>query len=70
MTPLIRSIESGSDAGALRVKRQSAIDRLAELVGVRVEEQPSGGMAVAIGGEFLVFEGQRRAVEIGTQVAI
>jgi flagellar hook-associated protein 1 FlgK len=63
----IASTEGGdggnSDAGGLRVKRQEAIDRLSELVGIHVEEQPSGGVSVAIGGEFLVFEGQRREVE-------
>jgi flagellar hook-associated protein 1 FlgK len=53
---------SGSEAAGLRVKRQTAVDRLSELVGVTVFEQPSGGLAVSIGGEFLVFEGQRRAV--------
>lgn len=57
---------SGSQAGGLRVNRQTAVDALSELVGIQVREQPSGGLAVSIGGEFLVFEGQRRAVEIGT----
>jgi flagellar hook-associated protein 1 FlgK len=55
---------TGSDAGALRVQRQSAVERLSELIGVRVTEQPSGGLAVAVGGELLVFEGQRREVDI------
>jgi flagellar hook-associated protein 1 FlgK len=57
---------SGSDAGALRVQRQQAVEELSELIGIRVNEQPSGGLAISIGGEFLVFEGQRRAVEIET----
>jgi flagellar hook-associated protein 1 len=55
---------SSSEAGGLRVKRQSAVDRLSELVGITVNEQPSGGVSVAVGGEFLVFEGQRRAVGV------
>jgi flagellar hook-associated protein 1 FlgK len=53
-----------SDAGSLRVRRQNAIDRLSELVGVQVVEQPSGAVAVSVGGEFLVFEGQRREVVV------
>jgi flagellar hook-associated protein 1 len=57
---------SGSEAGGLRVKRQTAIDRLSELVGITVNEQISGGVSVAVGGEFLVFEGQRRPVGVVT----
>jgi flagellar hook-associated protein 1 FlgK len=57
---------SGSDAGGLRVRRQTAVDRLSELIGIQIHEQPSGGLSVAIGGEFLVFEGLRREVFIET----
>lgn len=59
---------SSSDAGGLRVRRQQAVDRLAEITGIQVTEQPSGGLSVVIGGEFLVFEGQRRAVTLSTTV--
>jgi flagellar hook-associated protein 1 FlgK len=55
---------SGSDAGGLRVKRANAVDRLSAIVGVQIEEQPSGGLNISIGGEFLVFEGQRREVAL------
>jgi flagellar hook-associated protein 1 FlgK len=55
---------SSSDAGGLRVQRQAAIDRLSELVGITVNEQQSGAVNVSVGGEFLVFEGQRRAVQV------
>jgi flagellar hook-associated protein 1 len=55
---------SGSDAGGLRVRRQTAVDRLSELISIRVSEQSSGGVAVSVGGELLVFEGQRREVGI------
>ncbi len=55
---------SASEAGGLRVQRQTAVDRLSELVGIQVTEQPSGGISVAVGGDFLVFEGQRRQVEV------
>jgi flagellar hook-associated protein 1 FlgK len=53
---------SSSEAAGLRVKRTTAVDRLSELVGITAYEQPSGGLAIAIGGEFMVFEGQRREV--------
>jgi flagellar hook-associated protein 1 FlgK len=53
---------SSSDAGGLRVKRRNAVDRLSEIIGIQIQEQPSGGLSVAIGGEFLVFEGIRREV--------
>jgi flagellar hook-associated protein 1 len=56
---------SGSEAAGLRVTRQNAINRLSELIGIRVDEQPSGGVAISVGGEFLVFESQRRTVTIG-----
>lgn len=57
---------SGSQAGALRVRRQEAVNQLSELIGIRVEEQPSGGVAISVNGDLLVFEGQRRAVELAT----
>jgi flagellar hook-associated protein 1 FlgK len=59
---------SNSQAGGLRVRRQDAVDALSKLVGIRVEEQPSGGLAVSIGGEFLIFEGQRREVAVNSSV--
>ena len=69
----IASIEggdsSGSQAAALRVQRQNAVDRLSELVGIRVDEQPSGGLSVSVGGEFLVFEGQRREVTVSVDAS-
>jgi flagellar hook-associated protein 1 FlgK len=57
---------SSSDAGGLRVERLNAVNRLAEIVGIQIEEQLSGGLNVSIGGEFLVFEGQRREVILDT----
>jgi flagellar hook-associated protein 1 FlgK len=56
---------SSSEAAGLRVARQTAIDKLSELIGIRVDEQPSGGIAISVGGEFLVFESQRREVAVG-----
>ncbi len=57
---------SGSQAAGLRVQRQNAIQRLSEIIGIRVDEQASGGVAISVGGEFLVYEGTRRAVNIST----
>lgn len=56
---------SGSDAGALRTARNQAVEKLTSLVNGTVSEQPSGGLAISVGGEFLVFEGQRREIALG-----
>jgi flagellar hook-associated protein 1 FlgK len=55
---------SSSDAGGLRDQRQVVVDRLSQLIDVRVNEQPSGGLTISVGGELLVFEGQRRSVQV------
>jgi flagellar hook-associated protein 1 len=64
----ISAIEGGgagnSEAGALRTQRQNAVADLSKLVGITTNEQPSGGISVAVGGEFLVFEGIRREVAV------
>jgi flagellar hook-associated protein 1 FlgK len=68
----IASIEgagtSVGKAAGLRVQRQEAIERLSELVDIHVEEQPSGTVSIAAGGELMVFEGQSRAVRVSTTV--
>lgn len=61
---------SASEAGGLRVARQQAVDRLSELVGISVSEQPSGGLSITAGGEFLVFEGQRREVAVNADQGV
>jgi len=55
---------SRSDAVGLRDRRVAALSKLAELIDIRVEEQPGAGVAVYSGGEYLVFEGVRREVEV------
>ncbi|MEX2093636.1 MAG: flagellar hook-associated protein FlgK [Pirellulales bacterium] len=55
---------SASDAGGLRVERQKSVDRLSEILGITVNEQTSGAVNIAVGGEILVFEGQRQNVEV------
>jgi flagellar hook-associated protein 1 FlgK len=55
---------SASDAVGLRDQRLLALENLAKIVKVRVKEQPSGGVTVYTGGDFLVFDGTRREVEV------
>jgi len=55
---------SNSDAVGLRDQRLVALEGLAELIDIRVKEQPSGGVVVYSGGDFLVFEGTSREVEV------
>jgi len=54
---------SASDAVGLRDQRLKALESLAELIDIRVEEQESGGVTVYTGGDFLVYEGTMRQVE-------
>ncbi|MCG8587119.1 MAG: flagellar hook-associated protein FlgK, partial [Pirellulales bacterium] len=54
---------SASDAVGLRDQRLVALGELAKLIDIDVQEQPSGGVSVLVGGDFLVLEGQRRDVE-------
>ncbi len=55
---------SKSDAVGLRDQRLAALENLASIMDVRVVEQPSGGVVVYRGGDYLVFEGMRREVEV------
>ena len=55
---------SASDAVGLRDRRLEALEDLAQLVDIRVSEQESGGVTVYSGGDFLVFEGIARQVEV------
>jgi flagellar hook-associated protein 1 FlgK len=63
----ITAIEGGglskSDAGGLRVQRDTAVAKLANLADVKVVEQTTGALTVTIGGEFIVTDGIRREVE-------
>ncbi len=55
---------SNSDAVGLRDQRLNALTELASLIDIKVTEQPSGGLTVYCGGEFLVAEGIQRPVEV------
>lgn len=56
--------ESTSDAVGLRDQRNLALTKLAELVDIRVSEQPSGATNVFVGGDYLVFEGTSRELKV------
>lgn len=62
----IVSTEAGSNSHAvgLRDQRQLALVNLAQLTGIRVEEQPGGAVSVFSGGDFLVFGATVREVGI------
>ena len=53
-----------SDAVGLRDQRHMLLGELSKLIDVRVQEQTSGAVNVFSGGDFLVFEGEARHVEV------
>lgn len=53
---------SGSQAGGLRTERNNAVARLAQIVDIRVAEQPTGSVSVTVAGEYLVVDALRREV--------
>ncbi len=53
-----------SDAVGLRDQRNLALSDLAKLIDIRVQEQPSGAVAVYAGGTYLVYEGTARQVRV------
>jgi flagellar hook-associated protein 1 FlgK len=55
---------SNSDAVGLRDQRLQALESLAKLIDIKAIEQTSGGVTVYRGGDFLVFEGTKREVEV------
>ncbi len=55
---------SASDAVGLRDQRLTALEELARLIDLNVREQSSGTVAVYSGGEFLIFDGIARSVEV------
>ena len=64
----IAQVEGGdstqSDAVGLRDQRFVALSELASLIGIRVDEQPSGSVTISINGTFLVADGVRREVKV------
>ncbi|MGD9126402.1 MAG: flagellar hook-associated protein FlgK [Planctomycetia bacterium] len=64
----IAEIEGGStsdsDAVGLRDKRMLALEELAGLIDIQVQEQPSGTVTVYVDGQYLVADGISRDVEV------
>ena len=64
----IAAVEGGStshsDAVGLRDQRMVFLEELASLTNITVKEQISGTVTVYAGGEYLVFDGERRDVEV------
>ncbi len=58
------SAGTASEAVGLRDQRGVALAKLAELIDIRTEEQPSGAVNVFSGGNFLVYEAVARHVEL------
>ncbi|HEX7448816.1 MAG TPA: flagellar hook-associated protein FlgK [Pirellulales bacterium] len=54
---------SHSQAVGLRDQRNQALTQLSNLIGITVQEQPSGADNVYVGGDYLVFEGTSQQVE-------
>lgn len=52
-----------SQAVGLRDQRNEALTQLSNLIGITVQEQPSGADNVYVGGDYLVFEGTSQSVE-------
>lgn len=55
---------SNSDAVGLRDQRLVALENLAKIIDIKATEQLSGGVAVYSGGDYLVFEGTVREVNV------
>jgi len=67
LNPEITRLESNglehSDAGALRVQRLNALQRLAEIIPISVQELPSGAVDVHTGNDYLILSGHYQQIE-------
>jgi flagellar hook-associated protein 1 FlgK len=59
-----RGNTSKSDAVGLRDQRMTALEGLSKLIGVRSVEQADGTVAVYSGGDYLVYAGESRPVDV------
>ncbi len=57
---------SGSDAVGLIDQRNTALNSLSQIVNIKVEQQPNGGVDVYVGGDNLVSDGEVRQVAAST----
>ncbi len=67
LNPQITSTEANglgqNDAGGLRVERLNALNRLAEIIPIRVQESPSGSVDVFTGSDYLLLGGHTQQLE-------
>lgn len=68
LSPKISALEANglnqSDAGALRVERLNAINRLSELIPVKAIERPSGQVDLYSGSEYIILDGYTQNLEV------
>ena len=57
-----------SDAGGLRSNRYEALNRLAEILPIRYQEQPNGAVDVYSGSEFVLLGAEKQLLETTTAV--
>ncbi len=67
LNPQIGRLEANgldlSEAGSLRVRRLNAVNRLSEIIPIRIQEHPSGAIDVFTGSDFLVMGGYSQKLE-------
>lgn len=67
LNPQIGRLEANgldlSEAGGLRVQRLNALNRLSEIIPVRIQEQPSGSIDVFTSSDFLILGGYSQRLE-------
>ncbi len=72
INPRISTLEAGgilgSEAGALRTQRYTAMNRLSEIIPVKFRERKDGGVDVFSGSDFLVLSGITQQLETFLEV--
>lgn len=67
LNPQISQLEANgldqNDAGSLRVQRLNALQRLSEIMPIRVQELPSGAVDVFSGSDYLILDGHSQHLE-------
>lgn len=68
LNPQIGQLEANglgrNDAGALRVERMNAVNRLSELMPIRAIERPSGSVDLYSGSDYLLLDGQVQTLNL------
>ncbi len=67
LNPQISEIEANglaaNDAGALRSQRSEALNQLSQLISIRTQERPDGGVEVFSGPDYLILGGSSQKLE-------